>query len=193
VQAFNAGSLYNTGPHPVDQALQLAGFDGVPEVRAYMNRVNTWGDAEDYAKVIMHQPGKPVTEVEVSCCNVYPTYTMLIHAQRGGLRATTDRIDYRYYVPEEAPDQKLILTPISQPDGTPAYCREPLVMYDKVWELPAECTDLFTYNTKEFYKMLHGVLTEGKPLAISLEEVRTQIAVMEEAHRQNPLSKTVSI
>jgi hypothetical protein len=158
-----------------------------------MDRVNTWGDAEDYVKLIMHQPGKPVVDIEVSCCNVYPQYTVHIHAKRGGLKATNLRIDYRYYVPEEAPAQKLILTPLSTAEGTPAYCGEPLKMHDVVWEIPEEKKDLFQYNTCTFYKMLYATVAEGKPLEITPEEVRVQIAVMEEAHKQNPLSKTVKV
>ncbi|MEG0693378.1 MAG: Gfo/Idh/MocA family oxidoreductase, partial [Oscillospiraceae bacterium] len=43
-QDFNAGSLYNTGPHPVDQALNLLDFyQGVPNVLCKMDRANTFG------------------------------------------------------------------------------------------------------------------------------------------------------
>jgi hypothetical protein len=36
-----------------------------------------------------------------------------------------------------------------------------------------------------FYANLHDVLVAGAPLAIPVEQVRQQIAVIQEAHRQN--------
>ena len=40
-----------------------------------------------------------------------------------------------------------------------------------------------------FYDMLYRTLTEGAELEITPQEVKQQIAVIEEAHRQNPLSR----
>ena len=48
----NGGNLMNTGPHPLDQALQLFG-EGMPRVACFMDRANTLGDAEDFVKVIL--------------------------------------------------------------------------------------------------------------------------------------------
>ena len=187
VQENNAGSLYNTGPHSVDQALRLLDYDGMPDVKCYMGCVNTFGDAEDYVKLLITAPGKPVIDLEISCCNAYPAYSVNIHAQYGGLKVDGDRIDYKYYSPAEAPEQKLTLTPIMKDDGTPAYCVEDLVMHEESWSLPPEHPELFESNTISFYKMLYNVLVNGGTLEITPEQVRQQIAVMEEAHRQNPL------
>jgi len=43
--------------------------------------------------------------------------------------------------------------------------------------------------SKQFYSHLYKTLTEGAPLVITPEQVRQQIAVIEECHRQNPLSR----
>ena len=40
--------------------------------------------------------------------------------------------------------------------------------------------------TGKFYSMLYKALTKGKALEITPEQVRRQIAVIEECHRQNP-------
>jgi hypothetical protein len=40
-----------------------------------------------------------------------------------------------------------------------------------------------------FYRRLYQSLAEGAPLAITPQQVRRQIAVIEECHRQNPLSR----
>jgi hypothetical protein len=36
---------------------------------------------------------------------------------------------------------------------------------------------------------VYNHLTQGTPLVVTPQQVRRQIAVMEEAHRQNPLSR----
>jgi predicted dehydrogenase len=185
-----AGSLYNTGPHPVDQLLRLLDYDGMPDVRCYMNRVNTWGDAEDYVKLIVTAPDKPVIDLEVSSCNAYPGCQYIIHASNGGLRADNGHIDYKYFKPEESPPQTLRREPISQPDGTPVYCRENLKWYEESWDVSDEGTDTaFDTLAHKFYCMLYGVIREGAPLEITVAQVRQQIAVIEEAHRQNPMSR----
>ena len=67
---YGAGSLYNTGPHPVDQALDLLDYrEGMPGIFCKMDRVNTFGDAEDYVKLILTAPDRPLIEVELSSCN----------------------------------------------------------------------------------------------------------------------------
>ena len=187
VQEFNAGSLYNTGPHPVDQALNLLDYDGMPDVKCYMRSVNVYGDAEDYVKLIITAPGKPVIDLEISSCCPYPNAAISIQAKNGGLKANANRIDYKYYVLNEAPFQRLVLTPLSKADGTPAYCREDLKLHECVWEAPEDKGGLYQNNTVAFYKMLYGALKEGKPLDITPAQIRQQIAVMAEAHRQNPL------
>jgi len=60
LRRFYGGSLLNTGPHPLDQALHLLNTDKMPEVTCVMDRVNTCGDAEDFVKLLLHTPGKPL-------------------------------------------------------------------------------------------------------------------------------------
>ncbi len=57
LQGYDGGSLLNTGPHPLDQALQLFGTDAMPEMACIMDRTNTFGDAEDFVKLILRREG----------------------------------------------------------------------------------------------------------------------------------------
>ena len=41
--------------------------------------------------------------------------------------------------------------------------------------------------------MLYRTMTEGAPLEITPQQVRQQIAVIEECHSQNPLSKNINL
>lgn len=186
-QCFNGGSLYNTGPHPVDQALNIMDNYGVmPNVFSKLDRVNTFGDAEDYVKLILTAPGKPLVDVEISSCDAYPSFTYNISGSAGSLKGTMGQIDWKYFKPEEAPEQKLIKTPLETKEGLPAYCSEALKWYEESWSV--EDIGTFTDASASLYQTVYDRLTENKPLIVTPEQVRQQIAVMEEVHRQNPLS-----
>ena len=187
VQKNYGGNLLNTGPHPLDQALQLFGTDIMPEVYCVMDRCNTFGDAEDYVKLLLRGKNRPLIDLEISSCCAYPCFTYNIQATRGGLIGTMTHIDWKYFKEEEAPKQQLILEPLEKPDGTPAYCGEELKWYEESWDIPDEEKNLFQTMAKAFYNMLYKTLTEGAPLEVTPLQVRQQIAVIEECHRQNPL------
>jgi len=199
LQEYNAGSLYNTGPHMTDQLLQLLSYDGMPDVRCYMDRVNTFGDAPDYVKLIMTAPGRPVMDLEISCCDAYPRSEYHIQAQFGGLRGNDSQLEYKYYVRETAPHQHLTREPIEHPDGTPAYCGEKLEWIEKTWSAAEENAtrgkDGYIPGAPaeepavSFYTMLYNHMVNGAPLEVTLQQVRQQIAVIEECHRQNPMSR----
>jgi scyllo-inositol 2-dehydrogenase (NADP+) len=189
IQAYNGGNLLNTGPHPLDQALQLFGTDIMPSVTCHMDRANTFGDAEDYVKLILRGPGRPLIDLEISSCCAYPSFTYNVQGTRGGLKGSMTHIDWKYFRAEEAPEQRLITEPITKDDGTPAYCHEELKWYEESWDVPEEQKNLFNVMARAFYNMLYKTLTEGAPLEITPQQVRQQIAVIEECHRQNPLSR----
>ncbi len=190
LQEYNGGNLLNTGPHPVDQALQLSGTDVMPKITCIMDRANTFGDAEDYVKLLLYGHGRPTIDLEISSCCAYPSFTYNVQGTLGGLKGSMTHLDWKYYIPLEAPEQHLVRTPVSKPDGTPAYCRENLIWHEESWDLPQEQKeDLFYWMAKSFYEMLYRTLTNGAPLEITPLQIRQQIAVMEECHRQNRLSR----
>ncbi|MCX5642270.1 MAG: Gfo/Idh/MocA family oxidoreductase [Candidatus Omnitrophica bacterium] len=187
LQEYNGGNLLNTGPHPLDQALNLLNADKTPEVTCIMDRVNTYGDAEDYVKLLLRAPGKPLVDLEISSCCAYPGFTYNIQASRGGVQGDNFHLAWKYFKPAEATKRRLQRTPIMNPNGTPSYCIDDLKWHEESWDLPEEQKDLFMTMNKFFYNMLHRTLTQGKPLEITPQQIRQQIAVIEECHRQNKL------
>ncbi|MBO9609231.1 MAG: Gfo/Idh/MocA family oxidoreductase [Paenibacillaceae bacterium] len=187
LQSNNGGSLMNTGPHPVDQALQLFGGNEMPQITCIMDRANTFGDAEDYVKLLMRGPGKPTIDLEISSCSAYSREQFIVHGTNGGLHGNTKQLEWRYFKPEEAPAQKLEREPLFKADGTPAYCSEQLVWHTDQWEmsLPGK-GELFPYMTEQLYMMLYRSIVNGDPLEVTPEQVRLQMQVMEECRRQNP-------
>lgn len=188
LQCFKAGSLLNTGPHPLDQALNLLDmYEKMPAVFCRMDRVNTFGDAEDYVKLILTSPNKPLVDLSISSCDAYPSYTYKIHASHGGLKASMTEIDWKYYLDAEAPEQHIHREPICTQSGTPAYCSENLPMHTGHWS--AQDSGAFSNAVEQYYNMIYAYLTEGRPMEITPCQVRQQIAVIEECHRQNPLNR----
>ena len=200
LQAFNGGNLLNTGPHPLDQALQLFG-EGMPKVTCFMDRVNTAGDAEDHVKLIMSGAGHPTIDLEISSACAYPCFTYNVYGSCGGLKGSTSAMEWRYFKPREARKLKVVKTPISTPAGIPAYCDgcspDNLKWYVDAWPVSAQpgkkpAGGGYTAShppadmSASFYTMLYKVLVKKAPLPITPEQVRRQIAVIEECQRQNP-------
>ena len=185
LQEYDGGSLRNTGPHPLDQALQLFGTDVMPKVACVMDRATTFGDADDVVKLILSGPGRPTIDVEICSCSAYNPYTYQINGTHWSLAGTMEHLDWKYFKPEEAPRQALTVEPI--PGRT--WCSEELKWHTGSWDMPKVGPGLYATMARDFYLNLYEALTEGKPLAVPPRHVRQQIAVMEEAYRQNPLPR----
>lgn len=179
------GNLLNTGPHPLDQALQLFGTDVMPQVTCFMRNTISYVDADDHVLLILSGEGRPLIHLEISSCCRYPVFTYNVYATRGGLKGDTQRLEWQYYDPATAPELKLITTPLQHADGTPAYCSDSLEWHKEEWSAPTN-RGLFESMSHAFYSMLYRTLTEGQPLEITPQQVRQQIAVIEECQRQNP-------
>lgn len=196
-QGYNGGSLLNTGPHPLDQGLVLFG-KGMPEVRCYMDLALTSGNAEDYVLLNLSGRGHPLITIEISSCCAYPTTTYNVQGDRGGMRATTSSAEWKYFNPAECPPRKkMTLDPLRDANGLPMYPREQLVWHEGKWPeaAPAAGDGAKAYSpataassnmTGMFYAMLHRTITTGARLEVTPDEVRRQIAVIEECRRQNP-------
>jgi len=179
------GNLLNTGPHPLDQALQLFGTDAMPNVTCLMRNAVSYGDADDHVVLLLSGEGRPIIHLEISSCCKYPANTYTVYGTRGGLSGSTDRLEWQWYDPSTAPELRLITTPLCKEDGTPAYCTDALQWQCDSWTMP-EGPGLFETMCEAYYTMLHRALTEGAPLKVTPQQVRRQIAVIEECRRQNP-------
>ncbi|OGV58400.1 MAG: oxidoreductase [Lentisphaerae bacterium GWF2_52_8] len=182
LRRMDGGSLLNTGPHPLDQVLHFIGRDAMPNVLCIMDKVNTFGDAEDHVKMILTRKGYPTVDYEVSSCSSYNPYTYQVYGSRGSLAGTQTHIEWKYFKDSEAPQQKLI----SDPMPNRAYCSEQLAWHEEKWDASKDFADnSFSYMTTRLYGNVYDVLCSGAELEVKLEHVRQQIAIVEEAHRQN--------
>jgi len=184
LQEFKGGNLLNTGPHFVDHAMYLLGFKA-PKVTCTMDCTNTYGDANDYVKILMQPKDGPVIDLSISSCDAYPVNLYTVSGTQGGLTGGASGLNWRYYNPKTAPKQKLIRSPLPGP----SYCRDSLKLTEKTWKPSKAQQNTFDYMSKCFYTHLYKVVREGAPLEITPKQVRVQMQVMEECHRQSPLTR----
>ncbi len=184
-QRFGGGSLYNTGPHPLDQALDLLGFDeNVRLLYSKFDKLNVSGDAEDYVKLLVTAPNKPLIDIEISSCDAYVPFVYHIQAEHGSLKASMTNIDYKYYIPSDEPARPLILEPLRGDKGQPIYCSEKLTWHEENIKIEGSAFDV---GTSRYYDMVYRCLFEGRKPEIEPWQSMLQIKLSEQAHIDNPL------
>ncbi|HBE13714.1 MAG TPA: gfo/Idh/MocA family oxidoreductase [Clostridiales bacterium] len=188
LQCYCAGNLVNTGPHPLDQVLNLMdAYDIMPNVYSRLASVNVAGDAEDYCKVVIQAPGKPWIQVTISTCDAYSDYNYKIHGSCGTLRATLSTVKYKYFDPKAVPLPVLPREPLIV-NGKPAYCKEPIPL---PWvEEEINCTgDAFTSAVSAYYNMCYDAIFNGIEPEIQPYQIRQQVAIEEKIYKDNPLPR----
>lgn len=180
---YYGGALLNTGPHPMDQALDLLNTDDMPNVFSVLKKINSAGDAEDYVKVILTYPGRPLIEVEINCADAYSDFNYRISGDRGSLKGTFQELQYKYF--DSIPLPQLTLEPLRGVDGiSPAYCSEDLTWHEKKEVMQGTA---FEIGTSRYYRNIYNHLTAGEELVIKPEKILQQIRVAELIHAQNPM------
>ena len=185
-QELWGGNLNNTGPHPLDHAVMLFG-PRTPKVFCRLeSEVGSFGDADDFCALTLYGPGSPTVEVLVSSYQAYAVAdAYVVNGTRGSLAGGGDGLRWRYYRPAKAPRQRL-LTGWSRDRQ---YCREELPWQEHTWKPPRTKHTGFELLSQRFYNNIHDVLTGKAKLVVTPAQVRRQIAVIEECHRQNRLPK----
>lgn len=178
LREMDGGGLLNTGSHSLDQALQL--FKGMPEkIFCIMDRVNSCGNAEDHIKLLFSAPGQPTIDFEVSTCAPYSPPRFQIYGEFGGLSAVPRSVEWKFYQPQTADAKKLIKEPLPER----SFCRESLDWIEYKWTDHGKHDT--EYLTEQLYLNFYDVLCNNGELEVTLEDVRRQIAIIEECHKQN--------
>lgn len=180
------GNLYNTGPHPIGLALGFLDFaeDYRVAFSATASTPLTSGDADDYAKVILTAPGKPVVDVEISSMDAFPGYNLKVQGTKGTLKCTLGEYECKYIVDGENVERPVCENSLRDENGIPYYCKEDLVAHVESGKFGGTAFDV---AVSEFYENLYYAITEGRELLIKPEIAANIINVIETVHAQNNL------
>ncbi len=192
LRRYIGGCLHNTGPHALDQAFALIGFDKKPKVACRM-MCNHYlgGDAEDFCAVSLYGTDMPLVEIVITQYRAFPTgYLYEISGKYGALTASHDAINLKYFDPRKAPRQKFW----KKWSVNRLYPYEKLPWVEEKIDIKIDSDEPTSgYTLRSFgsgaqfvYRNLHAAITEGAELVIHTGQTRKQIAVLEECRRQNP-------
>jgi predicted dehydrogenase len=177
LQEYDGGTLNNTGPHPLDMALQLFG-PTKPEVFCHLERTLTLGDAEDHVKLILHGPDAPMVDLEITSACAYAQDPWLVMGTQGTLAGTRSELRWKYLDPAQLEPREVDERPT--PDRS--YNRETIEWTEESWDRSEYAGPRHT----GFYLDLYETIRGNKPLFITPESVRRQVEVLEECHRLCP-------
>ena len=180
-----AGSTYNTGPHPIGMALGFLDFD--PNCSVMYSRLGTAltsGDADDYAKILIAAPNRPLVDVEISSMDAYCDYNIKIQGTKGTLKATPKAYEMTYLREGENPPRPVIEDFLKDDDGNPVYCSEKLIKHVESGHFDGTALDV---GTAMLYRQLYERITQGSAMTVTAEMAAEIISVIETVHAQNPL------
>jgi len=180
-----AGGLYNTGPHPVGVALGLMDFD--PAIRVAYSKLATAmtsGDGDDYCKIILSCPGKPVADIEINATDAYSGYNLKLQGTRGTFKCTPSAYEMTYIIDGENPERPVQENFLEDADHNPVYCSEKLIKHTEQGTFDGTAFDIGTAN---LYEDLYFTIAEGKPMRVTPAMASQIINVIETVHAQNPL------
>ncbi len=185
LQCKMAGSIFNTGPHPIGMALGFLDFDENAYV-AYSRRntVITSGDGEDYAKIIMTAPGKATVDIEMISTDAFPEDIVKIIGTRGTYKTSMSKYVMKYIVDGENPERPVIYESLKTEEGLPAYCSETLITHEEEGDIVGSSFDMAVEN---FYDMIYDKMINDIPLTVTPEIASRVIGVIETVHATNPL------
>ncbi|GAB4560649.1 MAG: oxidoreductase [Anaerolineae bacterium] len=178
LKKYGGGTLNNTGPHIIDHALQLLG-PAEPEIFCDLQRTLTLGDAEDHVKIVLKAPNAPLIDLEITSACAYPQDIWLVMGTQGGLTGTARELHWKYYKPEELPPRTLDTRPT--PDRS--YNRDEITWYEEHWTIDQGAGP----GLLGFYLDLYETMRHGAPLAVTPEEARRVMWLIDTCHRMCPV------
>jgi predicted dehydrogenase len=144
----------------------------------------TSGDSDDYAKILITAPGRPLVDIEMSAIDAYTPYTIKVQGSKGTYKATSAAYEMVYIVDGENPERPVIEASLKGEGGKPIYCSEKLIKHEETGNFNG---DAFNVGTSTLYRQLFEAITEGKPMDVTPEMAARIISVAEAVHTQNPL------
>lgn len=175
LRKFGGGQLNNWGAHLVDQALSFSGGEW-RELFADLKHTVTAGDADDHVKILFKGKDDVTYDVEITSACAMSLPRVVVMGKYGTLLLHTGKTyDLRYYDPAALP-QDIVA------DEGPAANRSYAIGETIPWQ--DEKIEITGDDPRTlYYDALFATIREGAPLAVTPDQVRSQMALFEEAHR----------
>jgi len=179
------GQLSVWGPHLIDQGLQLLNAP-VREVRSYLRRILTPGDADDHVKITLIGENDTVVELEISNSVALTGPYCVIYGDRGTLLYGQDQknirlkyLDPQFQWPETVADA-----------GTPATDYWSKVNQGSMWieetRKVEPDTNMWAQVEIELALHLYRAMRMNIPFPITSEQAFEVVWVTERVKKQNP-------
>lgn len=180
-----AGSAYNTGPHPIGMALGLLDFDkNTQVVYSKLDTALTSGDGDDFCKILLSTPNKPLADIEIHSTDAYSKYNLKIQGSKGTFVCTTTDYEMTYIVDGENPEKPVIETFLQDENGNPIYCGEKLIKHEESGHFEGTAFDV---GTAKLYEQIYEKIVNGKAMTVTPKMAADIISVIESAHANNKL------
>ncbi len=180
-----AGGAYNTGPHPIGMGLGFLDFDkNARVVYSKLDTALTSGDSDDYAKILIAAPNRPLVDIEISSIDAFSGYNVKIQGTKGTLKSKISSYEMVYIKDGENPERPVIEEFLKDEEYNPIYCSEKLIKYTEENKFEGTAFDV---GTARLYEELYYKLTEEREMSVTAEMAAAVISVIETAHAENPL------
>lgn len=178
LKQYGGGTLNNTGPHYLDQALQLFG-PAEPEVFCQLEKTISLGDADDHLKLVMKAEGQPTIDIEISSACAFPGEGWNVMGTQGGIWGSRGELKWKFYDPKDLPLRVLDTRPT--PDRS--YNRDEIPWQEASWQPDLSHEQAYA----QFYRDLYQTIRKGAPLVITPESVLRVIHLQEKCHELSPV------
>jgi scyllo-inositol 2-dehydrogenase (NADP+) len=178
LRSYGGGQMYNLGSHLIDLAMALletcGGDTDDLEIFSDLRHAISSGDAEDHVRLTLRarsQTDAPLVDVELTSACAFPQDRYLIMGTLGGLRGTTEHIDWKWLEPSELTTRELQ----EAPTADRSYNREELPWHQE----SRDCDSHPKLSHDRFYDNLYRGIRNGEALVITPESIRRRLAVVE--------------
>ena len=186
LQKKMAGNTYNTGPHPLGIALGVLDFDKDWKINysSLQHTPMSSGDSDDYCKLILTAPSKPIVDVEINNTDAYSNYNIKIQGTRGTFKCTPSSFEYKYIVEGENPPRPVQEKFLEDELGNPLYCGEKLITHEEKGNYNGTAFDV---GTAKLYEDLYYKITTGKEMFVNLPMAREVVRLIEQLYANSSM------
>jgi predicted dehydrogenase len=173
------GTLNNTCPHFIDVLIQLIGSP-IQTICGDLQQIASVGDVEDHVKIFLRGENGVTADLEVSNAQALPAPlpSWILCGTHGTLTSDGVTSTIRYFDPAQIKPLQVIDGPVVDR----SYAKEQLPWQEKQLRVEDRA------DKRTFYDNVVEVLREGKPMRVTLEQVRELMRVIATARKGTKFS-----